>query len=907
MTISSPFHSFTFYSLALSPFHLVKRQSDLLGRFAVYLPAGIGLNKGDAFMLHRTRNRRIGGLLAALGSSLLIVLALVVLLKLSGATTYASDPPATQQESEPAGADLQQSCAGLRNVPLPECQVLVELYTATGGAHWLANSGWLSFTRSAPCHWYGVTCSGGHITELNLASNNLSGTLPLTLNQLIGLKRLRLERNVLRGPVPPTICALGGTLVDADFSYNALYTKRLSVARCLKALDVDWQATQTTPVADLRPTEFFTDAIRLAWTPIPYQQDGGYYEIGIGETITGPFTLLGQTTDKTTSTYLVKGLQPGRTYYFLVRSYTAPHTGQPSAVHSDVARAVGVSRSTLGRVLVAAYFPADNDLATEIGYVIERFRRGTALNPNLQVQLLVDGRQDGDTRILSIAAGQVTETDAVRQKWGSTELDTADPAVLAWFLQYARNSTRAVRTVAALLGHGLPPTPEVEWPALPPLSPAQQQPAGGIPPLPKEHEFTPSDITNRGYMSAIDVAQALLAATNKGANPFDLVFFDQCFQGNLDILYEVHRSAKVFVASPNYAWLAAAYDRYFTQLTPTATPEAMAQAIIEHYQAALDPNHPNSIFWVRGADVPLIAERVSALGDALLAALQAGEVGKIATAVQGSKYADTTQCGRQNLQLAPPDELIGLGTFAQGLSLTFGLTDSYGVGAAIEALRPIVEPINKRVRVGTPYLAPDELWDYYDTISILAPLPRNSRAEVVWRASLYRSDAPFTATWSVDPLQPVTVTAGLAFAAEGRWDDFLAEWYGPLTPTVGSWCHYIPPEQVGPFDGATFTLTVALSDTDGLQLAWTPPDDQTAASYWLYSDEPASISWGLKEIIAIDRITAAFDGLDPGQYRFRLLARNAADEPVALSNLVTMTVTAVFGNEFQRYLPLVQR
>jgi hypothetical protein len=212
-------------------------------------------------------------------------------------------------------------------------------------------------------------------------------------------------------------------------------------------------------------------------------------------------------------------------------------------------------------------------------------------------------------------------------------------------------------------------------------------------------------------MSAVDVGKALMAATDNGANPFDVVFFDQCFQGSLDLLYEVRNSAKVFVASPNYAWLVAAYDRYLTQFTPTSTPTEMAQAIIDNYQAALDQRHPNVIFWVRNSDLLAIAQQISNLGDALTAALQDNQQQKIIDAVRQSQYVDTTQCGRQNLQLGPPDELIGIESLGQGLYLTFGAGDAYGVSTVLSALQPLypilarapslAAPISRRKKCGT--------------------------------------------------------------------------------------------------------------------------------------------------------------------------------------------------------------
>ena len=844
--------------------------------------------------------------LTTLLASVLIVLALLFLLKLPTVAGAAEWPVHDAQAQTVAVTEPMANCLTTTAVPVSECLALVDFFTKTQGINWLTKTNWLSFTANAPCDWYGITCRTGRVAALALPHNGLSGTLPLSLGDLGGLARLRLENNALAGRLPPTLCTLAGGLTDTDLAYNRLWTLRRSVNQCMKTIDPDWQATQTRPVTDLRVTQFTTNTLRLNWTPTPYIAAGGYYEIALATTPDGPFVPHGHTTDINAATYLVDGLTPGRAYYFLMRTYTPAHGDQPNDLHSTVVGTVGVTQALSGRVLVAAYFPADNDLASEIPYVLERFRVGTARNPNVQVVLLVDGAKAGDTRVLTLADGKITTTDAVFQQWGVTELDTADPAVLTWFLTYARNRFPATRTVAALLGHGIPPAPEVSW-GDPVLLQAASQRSGEIPPLPKEHEFTPSDVTDRGYMSTVDIGQALMAATANGSQPFDLVYFDQCFQGNLDTLYEVYQTAKVFVASPNYAWLAAAYDKYLAGFTPTATPEEMATMIINRYEFSLTAAHPNAIFWLRSSDIKAIADAVSHLGDALLAATTAGQTNPIATAVRQSQYVDTTQCSRQNLQLGPPDELIGLETFGQNLLSGFGLNDPYGVAAALTQLRTAMDGVQKLSRVGNPYLAPEEEWDYQDSITVLAPLPRNSRAAVAWRASVYRSDIPLAATWTIDPATPVTVTQSLAYVREGRWDEFLATWFTDLAPTVGEWCNYRPPTQVLVEESEPLTLTATLSGTDAVVMTWTPADDLSVLDYRIDQWGPYAISWGVQETVGLTQTAAALTALPPGRYHLRVFGRNDEAALVAQSNEVVIDVPVVAPANQQLFLPLITR
>ncbi|MEJ2487865.1 MAG: hypothetical protein P8Y68_19285, partial [Anaerolineales bacterium] len=84
-------------------------------------------------------------------------------------------------------------CATVTDVPQAECEVLRDLYYATGGGAWVDQTGWLESDQV--CTWYGISCSSGHITEINLATNNLSGSLTTNFSGLTSLSRLEISGN----------------------------------------------------------------------------------------------------------------------------------------------------------------------------------------------------------------------------------------------------------------------------------------------------------------------------------------------------------------------------------------------------------------------------------------------------------------------------------------------------------------------------------------------------------------------------------------------------------------------------------------------------------------------------------------------------------------------------------------
>lgn len=77
-------------------------------------------------------------------------------------------------------------------------QALIALYDATNGANWNTKTNWCS---SSPINeWHGVTIDqDGYVTELFLAGNNLTGTIPAALSNLSRLSTLCLSDNSITG------------------------------------------------------------------------------------------------------------------------------------------------------------------------------------------------------------------------------------------------------------------------------------------------------------------------------------------------------------------------------------------------------------------------------------------------------------------------------------------------------------------------------------------------------------------------------------------------------------------------------------------------------------------------------------------------------------------------------------
>ena len=80
-----------------------------------------------------------------------------------------------------------------------ERAALEALYDATDGPNWTDSTNW----KTAAGDWYGVTTDdAGNVTRLDLPENNLSGTLPAAVGNLINLQVLHLPINDLSGTIP---------------------------------------------------------------------------------------------------------------------------------------------------------------------------------------------------------------------------------------------------------------------------------------------------------------------------------------------------------------------------------------------------------------------------------------------------------------------------------------------------------------------------------------------------------------------------------------------------------------------------------------------------------------------------------------------------------------------------------
>jgi hypothetical protein len=125
------------------------------------------------------------------------------------------------------------------------------------------------------------------------------------------------------------------SLTATNIGYNALYASDEALVAFLDTKDADWAETQTIAPTQVIATPQGGAAILVSWHPIAYTADAGYYKVLISVTPGGPYTLAGQTVDKSASSLQVTGLMPGLPYYFVVQTHTDMHADNMNVVESE--------------------------------------------------------------------------------------------------------------------------------------------------------------------------------------------------------------------------------------------------------------------------------------------------------------------------------------------------------------------------------------------------------------------------------------------------------------------------------------------------------------------------------------------------------------------------------------------
>ncbi len=216
------------------------------------------------------------------------------------------------------------------------------------------------------------------------------------------------------------------------------------------------------------------------------------------------------------------------------------------------------------------YFAGDNNLSPYLNGAIDEMER-VANNPNVNIYVLFDGWENGDTRLYHVQYNTQPgiQSPVIPVGWNlGNELDTGVAQMLINFATWVQDNSQSHHYLLAIANHGRGTT-GIAWDD-------------------RSADQTP-------YLDAYsELNSALSQITTGGAHKIDVLYLDACLMGLIEDAYEVKDYVDYLVASQNLGWSVFAYQAYVAGVTSNTTPRQLAQNIVEAYFAAL-PGYPRTV------------------------------------------------------------------------------------------------------------------------------------------------------------------------------------------------------------------------------------------------------------------------------------------------------------------------
>lgn len=202
-------------------------------------------------------------------------------------------------------------CNGVTDVPVTECEALIDFYNATDGDNWSDNSNWWNTWNI--CNRYRISCDAGHVIGLDIWANNVSWDIPSSIANLTQLQRLGVGNNHITS-LPSTIGSLSH-LTELEIQNNSISSLPASIGELsqltslsptrnhLSSLPDEFANLHITAV-DLGYNQFTTIPniiFSMTWLTILWFQDNAITEIPAAISNLQQLTFLGARNNQLTS------------------------------------------------------------------------------------------------------------------------------------------------------------------------------------------------------------------------------------------------------------------------------------------------------------------------------------------------------------------------------------------------------------------------------------------------------------------------------------------------------------------------------------------------------------------------------------------------------------------------------
>ena len=344
------------------------------------------------------------------------------------------------------------------------------------------------------------------------------------------------------------------------------------------------------------------------------------------------------------------------------------------------------------------------------------------------------------------------------------------------------------------------------------------------------------------YLDSQEIRQAMATITDNGADPLDVVFYDVCLMGMLEVAYQIKDYASFFVSSQNIGWAPVGPQGRYIQtiqgIEPTATPRQMAELLVQAYADGTPPQeHPFTISAADLASLPTVATAANDLAVAISQTLAGPDQ---ATILHGVYSAAQKIDYDSDFYVEPAtDGFVDLYDFALRASQQF--SDPTVVAAAQNVMTALDAAIvAEEHRSGSPWMALDREWNLDDVhgLSIFLPLGEDLELPIV-----ITETSPITPSLVISRhlrLRDMYSGDQLQFVEDTAWGGLIATYYDvvsspvPTDTTEGPVDGLLTPDVTPP--QTTITVTGAFAVGETITVTWVATDTQTgvAGATWWY-------------------------------------------------------------------------
>ncbi|MFL5804064.1 MAG: clostripain-related cysteine peptidase, partial [Roseiflexaceae bacterium] len=479
---------------------------------------------------------------------------------------------------------------------------------------------------------------------------------------------------------------------------------------------------------------------------------------------------------------------------------------------------------------VLLYLNGDNDLSKAMSRTFDTVVKAGA-SPYANVLALVDGTSTSDTTLYDVTHGQSIKLSGTIVVTASGERNMGDGKTLSDFVTWGRAYYPAHHTLLAIVDHGGGWAPSFVDPISDTLIRRGAYLAGGSG---LSWDFS----SNYDYLDSRKIRQAMARITANGTTKLDVVFYDVCLMGMVEVAYQLKDYARYFVSSQNIGWAPdgpeGRYKRMLQRIDPTTTPSAMAQLLVNSYAQSMPlERHPYTISAIDMAALPALTSALNSLSTAISTTLK---ITPAKVSLLKAAYLDSQKVDYDgDFQIEPAtDGFVDIYDFARHVALRFS-DQPIKDAANVVMTRLSAAVVAEQHKSENPWPFPSHIWNLDNARGLSIFLPLGEDLEFVVTQTQVLASRPVTKTIH---LRDMYSCSELQFVCASSWRGLVDTYYRVSASPIPTSTHSTPIEGLSgilPVDITPPTSTIRVSGnvfTAGtpITITWTITDTQLDTS-----------------------------------------------------------------------------